>query len=172
MLESLVARLKSAKPFVRGRTAKKMRNLGPEASELAVPALVEALRVEKDHSASGEIHDAIVAFAPEVVPLLFRALCNEKEDSNVRACAAFALASIAPIRVDAPPREALIAALTKLLGSHAWVLRSSALLGLERIRPTAVEAVPALIAAGSVERDDFLRKEIAKVRCAITGALN
>ncbi|MEK6408415.1 MAG: HEAT repeat domain-containing protein [Acidobacteriota bacterium] len=131
-LSTLTSQLKQGDSFVRWRAAKALLRIG-SLSKVAVPALIEALKIEEG-DISERARDALVKIGPDAVPALIKAL--KYRDSLAHSKAIQALDAIGP-----PAVPALIEALKDANED----VRLGALKVLDWTKPTPQAAVPILI---------------------------
>jgi HEAT repeat protein len=158
-ISTLTRELKQGDSFVRWRAAKALVRIG-SYSKAAVPALIEALKVEEG-DISDRARDALVKLGADAVPGLIKALRDR--DSPAYGKAIEALAAIGP-----PTVPALIEALkgdeALRLGAFE-ALREISLRGLDP-RPTAL--LPILFEALKDPNPAIRRAAVQNIHC--TGA--
>lgn len=134
-IETLVARLKDADPFVRAAAARALASL-PPTPEIMVPAM-EKLLDGADETTSRYALDALATIGAPAVPRLIKALEHEK----LRAEVAYVLGQIGPAA--APATESLVG----LLDDEGCDVGNEAVHALAKIGPGAKGAVAALVRA-------------------------
>lgn len=146
------------------RAALVLREIGPAAADLAVPALLERLQVEFVHRPSRTPASATLALArmgPAAVPGLTRLL--EATDPTVRMGAAMALIDHRAGAASATP------GLLKMLDDPDVEVRIVAAQTLGAIGPAAMEAVPSLRRIAAESRN-YLQSSAENALTAILGS--
>jgi HEAT repeat protein len=131
-ISALTLKLKQSDYFVRWRAAKALVRIAP-LSKVAVPALIEALKIE-EADISDRARDALVKIGPDAVPDLIKALTYR--DSLAHSKAIEVLAAIG-----APAVPALIEALK----DRDDDMRLGALEALSQLGPKPQTAFPILV---------------------------